>query len=59
MEGQVEKNERFQLFLICEFNLGFKAAEAARNICAVYGEDSIAERRAKNGLRASSKAILT
>jgi glucan phosphorylase len=32
---------------LCEFNRGSKAAEAARNICVVYGEDSIAERIAQ------------
>jgi hypothetical protein len=58
MKCQVEKNEHFR-HLLYELNRGSKAAEAARNICAVYEEDSIAERTAKNGLRASSKAILT
>jgi hypothetical protein len=46
MECQVEKNEHFQ-HLLYEFNRGSKATEAARNICAVYGEDSIAERTAQ------------
>jgi hypothetical protein len=59
MECQVEKNERFRLLLLYEFNRRPKTAEAARNICAVYGADSIAERTAQNGLRVSSKAILT
>jgi hypothetical protein len=45
MECQVEKSEHFQ-HLLYEFNRGYKAAEAARNTCAVYGEDSIAERTA-------------
>jgi hypothetical protein len=57
MECQVEKH--FQHLLLYEFSRGSKAAEADRNICAVYGEDSIAERTLKNGFRASSKAILT
>jgi hypothetical protein len=43
MECQVEKNEHFRHLLLYEFNRGSKAAEAAQNICAVYGEDSIAE----------------
>jgi hypothetical protein len=47
MECQVEKNEHFRHLLVYEFNRGSKAAEAARNICAVYGEDSIAERTAQ------------
>jgi hypothetical protein len=59
MECQVEKNEHFRHLLLYEFTRGSKAAEAARNIFSGYGEDSIAERTAQNGLRASSKAILT
>jgi hypothetical protein len=47
MESQVEKNEHFRHLLLHEFNRGSKAAEATRNICAVYGEDSIAERTAQ------------
>jgi hypothetical protein len=43
MECQVEKHEHFRHLLLYEFNRGSKAAEAARNICAIYGEDSIAE----------------
>jgi hypothetical protein len=57
MECQVEKNGHFR-HLFYEFNRGSKAAEAARNICAVYGDDSIAEITAQNGFRASSKASL-
>jgi hypothetical protein len=34
-------------FTLYEFNRGSKAAEAARNIGAVYGEGSIAERTAQ------------
>jgi hypothetical protein len=45
MECQVEQNEHFR-HLLYEFNRGSKAAEAAENICAVYGEDSSAERTA-------------
>jgi hypothetical protein len=44
MECQVEKNERFRHLLLYELNRGSKAAEAAQNIRAVYGEDSITER---------------
>jgi hypothetical protein len=50
MECQVEKNEHFQHFLLYEFNRGSKAAEATRNICAVYEENSIAERTAQKWL---------
>jgi hypothetical protein len=49
MECQVEKNENFWHLLLHEFNRGIKAAQATRNICAVYGEDSIAERTAQKG----------
>jgi hypothetical protein len=47
MECQLEKNKHFRHLFFYEFNRGSKAAKAARNICAVYGEDSIAERRAQ------------
>jgi hypothetical protein len=47
MECQVGKNENFRHLLLYEFNRGSNAAEAARNICVVYGEDSIAERIAQ------------
>jgi hypothetical protein len=50
VECQVEKNEHFRHLLLYEFNRGSKAAEAARNICSVYGEDSIAERTAQKWL---------
>jgi hypothetical protein len=46
VECQVEKNEHLRHLLLYQFNRGLRAAEAARNICAVYGEDSIAERSA-------------
>jgi hypothetical protein len=47
MECQVEKNEHFRHLILYELNRGSKAAEIARNICAVYGEDSIAEKIAQ------------
>jgi hypothetical protein len=47
MERQVDKNEHFRHLLLYEFSLCSKAAETARNICAVYGEDSIPERTAQ------------
>ena len=43
----MEKLEYFRHILLCEFNRGAKAAEAARNICAVYGDNVIGERAAK------------
>jgi hypothetical protein len=47
MECQIEKNEHFRHLLLYKFNRGDKAAEAAQNICAIYGEDSISERTAQ------------
>lgn len=44
---QVEKNEHFR-HLIFAFNQGLNAAKATCNICAVYGEDAIAERTTWN-----------
>ena len=39
----MEKLEHFRLILLFEFNRGAKAAEAARNICAMYGDSAIGE----------------
>ena len=39
----MEKLEYFLYILLFEFNRGAKAMEAARNICAVYGEYTIGE----------------
>jgi hypothetical protein len=47
MERQVEINKHFRRLLLYEFNRRSKAAEAAQNICAVYGKNSIAERTAE------------
>jgi hypothetical protein len=47
MKCQVEKNEHFQHLLLYEFSRGSKPIETARNIFAVYEEDSIAERTAQ------------
>ncbi|KAL4719047.1 hypothetical protein ACJJTC_014046 [Scirpophaga incertulas] len=47
MECQVDKNEHFRHHLLFAFNRGAKATEAAREICAVYGEGAIAERTAR------------
>ena len=41
MECQVEKLEFFWHILLFEFNRGAKAAEAARNICVMYGDNAI------------------
>ena len=47
MECQVQKNEHFRHILLFEFNRGVKASEAARTICAVYGENAIVESTAR------------
>ena len=43
MEWQVEKLEYFRHVLHFQFNRGVKAAETARNICAVCGNNAIGE----------------
>ena len=43
----MEKFELFGHILLFEFNRGAKAAEAARNICAVYGDNAIGESTAR------------
>ncbi|KOC60645.1 hypothetical protein WH47_07725 [Habropoda laboriosa] len=48
MEYHVEKSEHFRHLLLFAFNQGSKAAKAARDICAVYGEGVIAERTARD-----------
>ncbi|KAJ4448103.1 hypothetical protein ANN_10115 [Periplaneta americana] len=47
MERQMEKVEHFEHILLFEFNRGAKAAEAARNICAVFGDNAIGESTAR------------
>ena len=47
MECQVEKLKHFRHILLFELNRGAKAAEAARNICAVYGDNAIGESTAR------------
>ena len=46
----MEKLEHFPYILLFEFNRRAKAAEAARNICAVYGDNAIAESTARKWL---------
>jgi hypothetical protein len=43
----LRKTNIFRRLLLYEFNRGSKAAEAGRNICAVYGEDFIGKRTAQ------------
>ena len=47
MECQLEKLEHFRHILLFEFNRGAKAAEAARNICTMYGDNAIRESMAR------------
>ncbi len=47
MECQVDKSEHFRHLLLFAFNQGNKAAKAARDICAVYGEYAMNERTAR------------
>ena len=46
MDCQVDKNLHFRHLLLFAVNRGQKASKAARDICAVYGEDAMAERTA-------------
>ena len=43
----MEKFEHFRLILLFEFNRGATAAEAARTICAVNGDNAIGESTAR------------
>ena len=47
MECQVEKLEHFRHILLFEFNRGAKVPGVARNICAVYGDNTIRESTAR------------
>ena len=47
MECKMEKLEHFRHILLFEFNRGAKAARAARNFCAVYGDNAIGESKAR------------
>ena len=48
MECEVETNVHFRHLLLFAFNQCFNASKAARDICAVYGENDIAERTARD-----------
>ena len=43
----MKKLEHFRHMLLFEFDRGAKGAEAARNICAVYGDNVIGESTAR------------
>ena len=47
MGCHIEKLKHFRHILFFEFNRDAKAAEAARNICAVYGDNAIGESTAR------------
>ena len=56
MECQVETNVHFRHLLLFAFNQGFNASKATCDICAMYGENAIAERTARDWY---AKKILT
>ena len=58
MECQVDKIEHFRHHLLFAFNRGVNAAEAAREICSVYGNGGIPESTAAVGFRALKMGIL-
>ena len=43
----MEKLEHFRHILLFDFSTGAKAAEVARNVCAVYGDNVIGESTAR------------
>ena len=43
----MEKLEHLRHILLFEFNRGAKAAEATRNICAVYGDNVVGESKSR------------
>ena len=48
MDCQVNKKSHFRHLLLFAFNRGQKASEVTKNICAVYGEDAVAERTVRD-----------
>ena len=59
MECQVETNVHFRHLLLFAFNQGFNASKATHDICAVYGENAIAERTAHDWYAKFKQEILT
>ena len=59
MECQVEKLEHFRQILLFVFNRGVKAAEAASNICAVYGDNATERARQENGFLVLRRIVMT
>ena len=60
IECQVEKLEHFRHIFLFSFNRGVKAAEAAINNCAVYGDNAIGESTArKNHFLVLWRIVLT
>ena len=55
----MEKFEHFRHILLIEFNGRAKAAEAARNICAVYGTMPSERTRQENGFLVLRRIVLT
>ena len=54
----MEKLEDFQHILLLEFNRGAKAEEAARNVCAVYGDNAIGETTVRKWFPVLRRSVL-
>ena len=59
MECEVDKLEHFRHILLSEFNRGVKAAEVARNICSMYGDNAIGESTARKWFSRFKEGLLT
>ena len=59
MECQVDKLKHFRHILLFEFSRGAKAAEAARNIRAMYGDNAIGESMARKYFLILRRIVLT
>ena len=55
----MEKLEHFQHILLFEFNRGTKEAQAARNICAMYGDNAIRESMSRKWFLVLRRIVLT
>ena len=55
----MEKLEHFRHMILFEFSRGAKAAEAARNICTVYGNNVIGESTPESGFLVLRRIVLT
>ena len=53
------RNWNISVIFFSKFNRGVKAAEVARNICAVYGGNAIGENMARNWFSHFKEDLLT